>query len=112
MSYTLGQHNHIGQGKSKTYTGSILLPASVLFTDLTFTRVKNLFDMVNLAFVSESTFNSMQREVLIPVIYEQWTKEKENCCVTLEGWGTRFSWEGMGGVTVLASRLNIVHTHL
>lgn len=67
----------IGKGNGKIASGNLLLSAATLYSGLTYTRVKKLADLINVAFISESTFYGFQRDILLPVINERWVAERQ-----------------------------------
>ena len=48
--------------------GNIFLSAAILFTCNTFQRIKELLNVINVSFISHSTFNKIQKKYLFPAI--------------------------------------------
>jgi hypothetical protein len=57
--------------------GNLLLCAATLLTGETFQHIENVANFVNMKFMSHTTFYSIQRENLIPVIMAAWKTEQQ-----------------------------------
>ena len=60
----------------KQALGNILIAAAILFTGLTFRRVADWAAAMNLQFISQATFTSIQQRFLWPVVGEAWRNEQ------------------------------------
>ena len=50
-------------------TGNINISAGILFSGNTFQRIKEIMNIANVAFISQSTFYSIQKKLLYPAIH-------------------------------------------
>ena len=50
-------------------TGNINISAGILFSGNTFQRIKEVMNITNVAFISQSTFYSIQKKLLYPAIH-------------------------------------------
>ncbi len=66
----------IGEGRNKMSAGNVLVCAATLFSGLTYSRLKDFSDILNMLMLCETTFYDIQSSVLIPVVNEAWTAEK------------------------------------
>lgn len=57
--------------------GNLILSAGILMTGNTYSKIRAFADATNIAMISNTTFQSHQNETLIPVIQEQWQKNRE-----------------------------------
>lgn len=57
--------------------GNLLLSAATLLTGETFQHIQNVAQFINLKFMSHTTFYSIQRDNLIPVIMSAWTVQQQ-----------------------------------
>ena len=53
---------------SRMVVGNTFLSAAILFMGNTFQRIKKLMDLINVSFISRTTFNAIQKKYLFPVI--------------------------------------------
>ena len=58
-------------------TGNLLLSASILYSGNTFSRVKEMLDIANIAFISATTYNEIQKCYLFPSIHHVYTTNRE-----------------------------------
>ena len=58
-------------------TGNIFLSAAILFTGNTFQRIKELMDVINISFISHTTFNKIQKKYLFPAINKVYTTNRQ-----------------------------------
>ena len=56
--------------------GNLLISAAILTTGNTFAKIKAFADSLNLQLFSHTLYNKIQKEKLLPVIQEDWEKEK------------------------------------
>ena len=56
--------------------GNIFLSAAILFTCNTFQRIKELLNVINVSFISYSTFNKIQKKYLFPAIHRVLTTNR------------------------------------
>ena len=56
--------------------GNILLSAAILFTGNTFQRIKELLGVINISFISHTTFNKIQKKYLFPAIHRVYTTNR------------------------------------
>lgn len=52
-----------------------MISASILVTGNTFTKVNSFAQAMNLKFIAESTYDSHQKNTIIPVINQAWKEE-------------------------------------
>ena len=57
-------------------TGNINISAGILFSGSTFHRIKEIMNIVNEAFISQSTFYSIQKKLLYPAIHRVYTTNR------------------------------------
>ena len=57
--------------------GNIFLSAGILFTGNTFQRIKELLDVINISFISHTTFNKIQKKYLFPAIHRVYTTNRQ-----------------------------------
>ena len=57
-------------------TGNINISAGILFSGNTFHRIKEIMNIVNEAFISQSTFYSIQKKLLYPAIHRVYTTNR------------------------------------
>ena len=57
--------------------GNIFLSAGILFTGNTFQRIKGLLDVINISFISHTTFNKIQKKYLFPAIHRVYTTNRQ-----------------------------------
>ena len=57
--------------------GNIFLSAAILFMSNTFQRIKELMDVVNISFISHTTFNKIQKKYLFPAIHRVYTTNRQ-----------------------------------
>ena len=90
--------------------GNLLLSAAILFCGLTFTRVANMAQLLNLAIFSESYFYRLQKEYLFPVIHTNYLMQQDAVLEFLRV--SIYICLVMVDVTVLDIVQNIAHIHL
>ena len=74
--------------------GNLLLSAVILFSGLTFTRVTNMAQLLNLAIFSESYFYRLQKEYLFPVIHTNYLMQQDAVLEFLQGQHLHLSGDG------------------
>ena len=74
--------------------GNLLLSAAILFCGLTFTRVANMAQLLNLAIFSESYFYRLQKEYLFPVIHTNYLMQQDAVLEFLRGQHLHLSGDG------------------
>ena len=74
--------------------GNLLLSSSILLSGSTYTRVASLADILNLKFLSENTFYTIQKKYLFPVINECWKREQNSIFSGLAGQDLWLSGDG------------------
>ena len=57
--------------------GNIFLSAAILFTGNTFQRIKEHMDVINASFISQTTFNKIQKKYLFPIIHRMYTTNRQ-----------------------------------
>ena len=57
-------------------TGNINISAGILFSGNTFQRIKEIMNIANVAFISQSTFYSIQKKLLYPAIHRVYTTNR------------------------------------
>ena len=57
-------------------TGNINISAGILFSGNTFQRIKEVMNITNVAFISQSTFYSIQKKLLYPAIHRVYTTNR------------------------------------
>ena len=57
-------------------SGNINIYAGILFSGNTFQRIKEIMNIANVAFISQSTFYSIQKKLLYPVIHRVYTTNR------------------------------------
>ena len=60
----------------RTYTGNIIASAALLFSGSQFAKVSRFFEYMRVPFISKSTFQSHQSDMLFPVIIDSWKDEQ------------------------------------
>lgn len=65
---------------------------------------------MNLQFVSKTTLQTVQREIVIPVVDHSWTVMQDHIFKKIKDSNRCLGWLVMVYVTFLASMQNIVHT--
>jgi len=76
----INHHSYIWQSQpmlNRMAAGNLLLPASILLSGATYTKIATVADILNLQFLSEKTFCDIQNEYLFPVINDFWKAEQE-----------------------------------
>jgi hypothetical protein len=71
-SYTWDAQQCVG----KKPLGNVALSAAILATGNTYARIAEFATAIGLLFLSQTTYNRYQRNTLIPVIQEEWEKER------------------------------------
>ena len=74
--------------------GNLLLSAAILFCGLTFTRVADMAQLLNLAIFSESYFYRLQKEYLFPVIHTNYLMQQDAVLEFLQGQHLHLSGDG------------------
>ena len=74
--------------------GNLLLSTAILFCGLTFTRVANMAQLLNLAIFSESYFYRLQKEYLFPVIHTNYLMQQDAVLEFLRGEHLYLSGDG------------------
>ena len=62
---------------SEMAAGNIFLSAAILFTGNTFQRIKELMDVINISFISHTTFNKIQKKYLFPATHRVYTTNRQ-----------------------------------
>ena len=62
---------------SRMATGNIFLSAAILFTGNTFQRIKELMNVINVCFISHTTFNKIEKKYLFPAIHKVHTTNRQ-----------------------------------
>ena len=57
-------------------TGNINISAGILFSGNTFQRIKEIMNIANVAFISQSTFYSIQKKLFYPAIHRFYTTNR------------------------------------
>ena len=74
--------------------GNLLLAGATLFSGETFGHMKHFSNLINLQFISQTTFDNIQRSFLIPVIAKSWEKERENMLALTHGNSLKLCGDG------------------
>ena len=61
---------------SSCFSGNFLLAACILLTGGLFAKMSSFFDLLNLVFISKSTFYVVQSTYILPMIQAAWTRER------------------------------------
>ena len=61
---------------SSCFSGNFLLAACILLTGGLFAKMSSFFDLLNLVFISKSTFYVVQSTYILPMIHAAWTRER------------------------------------
>ena len=62
---------------SRMAAGIIFLSAAILFTGNTFQRIKELMNVINVCFISHTTFNKIEKKYLFPAIHKVHTTNRQ-----------------------------------
>ena len=90
-------------------SGNINIYAGILFSGNTFQRIKEIMNIANVAFISQSTFYSIQKKLLYPAIHRVYTT---NRALLFEGGKEESEIQFLGdGVTPQATMQNTRLTH-
>ena len=65
----------IGNGKNKMYAGNLLVCSAILYSGSTYSKMYSFCKLLNMLYVSESTYYDIQANILLPVISERYNKE-------------------------------------
>lgn len=61
----------------KMPVGNLLLAGSLLYSGATFTRIKHMASLINFQFISQTTYNDIQKTFLMPAVNKAWEEEKK-----------------------------------
>lgn len=74
--------------------GKLAISAAILFCGLTYTRIAHMANVLNMPFLSESTFHRLQKEYLYPVIHTTYIRQHETVIEFLKGTPLQLSGDG------------------
>ena len=67
---------HTNKNHAKIFDSNLLLSSAIVLSGNSYAKIKMLFDFMQLAIISESTFYSYQRQFICPTVYEYYTMEQ------------------------------------
>ena len=78
----------------KMPAGNLLISAAILFSGNTFTHIENLCKLFQLQFISHTTYNDIQQEILFPTINAAYLENQQNVHSYLSGKPLMVSGDG------------------
>lgn len=73
-------HTHTWRSQplqNKQPLGNVLMSAVILLSGNTYAKIHSFAEKLNLLLISDNVYNQIQRTYLLPVIQEEWQKEKD-----------------------------------
>ncbi len=66
----------LGIGNAAMYAGNLLLSAALLFSGNQYAKVSHFASLLNLGFISSSSYTNHQKDYLFPAVHESWTNQR------------------------------------
>lgn len=86
----------VGYNKNAMPAGNLLIPAAILFSGSNYAKVSHFASLLNLGFVSRSTFDSHQRNFLFGTVHDTWERERQQVLQEIKETGGKVRLSGDG----------------